>query len=166
MAMVLLCATGYSRGVPDIFDVIADETRRDILAVLLEAKSMKGRAGANGESSVSDIVTALGINQPTVSKHLKVLRESGLVTVREDGQHRYYSIETNPLEDVQDWLIPYLGGDVVAKDAATLAAVGLDPDQRAFAESLGKRVADVTNAVRQPVSWLKRDGGSISTGYN
>lgn len=150
--------------------MIADETRRDILAVLLEAASKSGASGqgqaAKGESSVSDIVTAISANQPTVSKHLKVLREAGLVTVREDGQHRFYKIDTNPLEDVQDWLITFLGGDAVAKDAATLAAVGLDPEQRAFAKSLGKRVASVTHAGRQPASWLKRDSGNITTGYN
>lgn len=163
--MVLLCGARYSGAMPDIFDVIADGTRRDILAVLLEQHSRMGQPGVSGESSVSEIVSELEISQPTVSKHLKVLRDCQLVTVREDGQHRYYRINTDPLEDVQDWLIPFLGGDHVAADAAALAAAGLADDQRAFAESLGKKVADVTNAVRQPMTWLRRDG-NISTGYN
>ena len=64
----------------DIFSVIADSTRRDILSVLLE------RRGTTGEASVSQIVDALGVPQPTVSKHLRTLRDAGLVTVREDGQ--------------------------------------------------------------------------------
>jgi biotin operon repressor len=71
----------------DIFDVIADGTRRDILQLLRE----RAAAGEHG-TSVSHIVTELGVSQPTVSKHLKVLREAELVTVREEGQHRYYSL--------------------------------------------------------------------------
>ena len=86
----------------DIFDVIADGTRRDILQLLRE------RAIANEHgTSVSHIVSELGVSQPTVSKHLKVLREAELVSVREEGQHRYYSLSTAPLDVVDDWLIPF-----------------------------------------------------------
>ncbi len=46
-----------------------------------------------------------------MSKHLKVLRDQGLVTVREEGQHRYYCIDTSPLEVLEDWLIPFLSAD-------------------------------------------------------
>ena len=87
----------------DIFDVIADSTRRDILQLLLR-RSKEGDAG----TSVSQIVADLGISQPTVSKHLKVLREAELVSVREDGQRRFYSLEVAPLEAVDDWLVPFL----------------------------------------------------------
>ena len=87
----------------DIFDVIADGTRRDILQLLLR-RSTEGDAG----TSVSHIVSELGISQPTVSKHLKVLRDAELVSVREDGQRRFYSIEVEPLEAVDDWLVPFL----------------------------------------------------------
>lgn len=141
----------------DIFDVIADATRRDILAFLRERSELGGTAGHTGESSVSEIVNALELSQPTVSKHLKVLRESDLVTVREDGQHRYYRLHSEPLEDVQDWLIEFLDGDEVAQDAATLAAVGLARDQRVFAESLGKKAAELNAAARRPLTWLKKD---------
>ena len=65
----------------DIFSVIADSTRRDILSVLLE------RRATTGDASVSQIVDALGVPQPTVSKHLRTLRDAGLVTVREDGRN-------------------------------------------------------------------------------
>ena len=88
----------------DIFDVIADGTRRDILQLLLDRAS----AGEHGGTSVSHIVSRLGISQPTVSKHLKVLRDAGLVSVREEGQHRYYSLSSAPLEAVDDWLVPFL----------------------------------------------------------
>ena len=88
----------------DIFDVIADGTRRDILQ-LLRARSGSGQQEG---TSVSQIVQELGVSQPTVSKHLKVLRDAELVSVREDGQHRYYSLATAPLEVVDDWLVPFL----------------------------------------------------------
>ena len=87
----------------DIFDVIADGTRRDILRLLLE-RSADGERG----TSVSHIVHELGVSQPTVSKHLKVLREAHLVSVREEGQHRYYSLAAAPLDEVDDWLMPFL----------------------------------------------------------
>lgn len=87
----------------DIFDVIADGTRRDILQLLLRRSSAE-----DAGTSVSLIVSELGISQPTVSKHLKVLREAELVSVREDGQRRFYSIEVGPLEAVDDWLVPFL----------------------------------------------------------
>src|SRR6187402_849156 len=99
----------------DIFDVIADGTRRDILRLLLE-RSADGERG----TSVSHIVTELGASQPTVSKHLKVLREAHLVSVREDGQHRYYSLSAAPLDEVDDWLVPFLGDDESSYGASTL----------------------------------------------
>src|SRR6478609_11839269 len=102
----------------DIFDVIADPTRRDILRVLLD-RNADGMHTA-GEISVSEIVATLELSQPTVSKHLKVLREAGLVSVREEGQHRYYRLDRGPLETLEDWLIPFVSSDAAA-DAATLA---------------------------------------------
>ena len=55
---------------------------------------------------MGDLVTELGISQPTVSKHLKVLRDHGLVTVREEGQHRFYHLDPAPLGEVSAWLSP------------------------------------------------------------
>jgi DNA-binding transcriptional ArsR family regulator len=57
-----------------------------------------------GEMSVGELVDALGVTQPTVSKHLKVLREGGLVGVREDGQHRYYHFDPEALADLYSWV--------------------------------------------------------------
>ncbi|WP_294568422.1 helix-turn-helix transcriptional regulator [uncultured Arthrobacter sp.] len=77
----------------DVFAVIAERTRRDILELLrTEGKS------------VGQLVGELGVSQPTVSKHLKVLREAGLVTMRAQGQKRFYSLESSPLLSVQDWI--------------------------------------------------------------
>lgn len=143
----------------DIFDVVADATRRDILAVLLERET--AAPDSNGEISVSEIVAALGLSQPTVSKHLKVLREAGLVSVREEGQHRYYRLDRGPLETLEDWLIPFMSSDAAA-DAATLAGVAasdgedLRAEQRAFASALGKAFAETAHQVSAVVAPIKR----------
>ncbi|ERK73410.1 MULTISPECIES: ArsR/SmtB family transcription factor [Leifsonia] len=125
----------------DIFDVIADPTRRDILRVLLDRHSESG--DGVGEISVSEIVSTLELSQPTVSKHLKVLREAGLVSVREEGQHRYYRLDATPLELVEDWIIPFTTADV---DAAALSAQ-LAEETREFASTVGKVLADTRHAV-------------------
>lgn len=129
----------------DIFDVIADPTRRDVLQVLLDQvlSTVDG-----GEVSVGEIVERMGLTQPTVSKHLKVLRDHGLVTVREEGQHRYYRLDAAPLEAVEDWLIPYLSADFDEDDADGEVSVysawsGVD-----VGEGIGRRVAEGTHQAR------------------
>jgi ArsR family transcriptional regulator, arsenate/arsenite/antimonite-responsive transcriptional repressor len=99
-----------------IFDVIADPTRREVLQVLLE-RQLAPDATTDG-ISVGEIVEKLGLSQPTVSKHLRVLRDTGLVTVREGGQHRYYSLDSAPLEEIEDWLVPFLASDAVGDTEA------------------------------------------------
>jgi ArsR family transcriptional regulator len=89
----------------DIFAVVADPTRRELLGILLRRRS---EPIASGDASVSELVAELALSQPTVSKHLKVLREAGLVTVREKGQHRYYRIEPDGLAGVGAWVAPFL----------------------------------------------------------
>ncbi|MDR9396171.1 metalloregulator ArsR/SmtB family transcription factor [Pontimonas sp.] len=91
----------------DIFDVLADDTRRDILLLLRqrEAGATRSDEGAlPGESSVGELVERLGLTQPTVSKHLKVLRDHQLVQVREDGQRRYYRLTSQALGPVRSFL--------------------------------------------------------------
>ncbi|WP_084154895.1 metalloregulator ArsR/SmtB family transcription factor [Agrococcus lahaulensis] len=100
----------------DIFSVIADSTRRDILGVLLE------RRATTGDASVSQIVEALGVPQPTVSKHLRTLRDAGLVTVREDGQHRHYAIVLAPFDEIDDWLMPFIFAEGEQEEASLGAA--------------------------------------------
>src|SRR5687768_9037016 len=80
----------------DTFTVLAEPTRRRILDALRIR-----------DSSVSELVEALAASQPTVSKHLKVLRETGFVSCRNDAQRRIYRLETQPLEAVDAWLEPY-----------------------------------------------------------
>jgi len=110
----------------DIFEAVADPTRRQLLESLLESTE----AGGPGELTVSELVEQTGLGQPTVSKHLKTLREVGLVEVREAGQKRFYSVTPEPLEEIEDWMINFLSldfeGDEVETDdlAHNLAGVG------------------------------------------
>jgi len=76
----------------DVFNAIAEPVRRDILAYL-----------ARDERAVSDVVEALGLNQPSVSKHLKVLRHVGLVDVRRDGRHAFYRANVAALRPAHEW---------------------------------------------------------------
>jgi ArsR family transcriptional regulator, arsenate/arsenite/antimonite-responsive transcriptional repressor len=88
----------------DIFEAIADSTRRQLLETLLGSHLV----GGSGELTVTELVEKTGFGQPTVSKHLKTLREVGLVTAREDGQKRFYSVTPEPLEEIEDWMINFL----------------------------------------------------------
>jgi DNA-binding transcriptional ArsR family regulator len=79
-----------------VFDVLAEPHRRRILDLLLE-----------GERPVGELVDAIGLSQPAVSKHLRVLRDAGVVDVRVDGQRRLYQLRPEPLREIDDWLTPY-----------------------------------------------------------
>ncbi|WP_295010459.1 helix-turn-helix transcriptional regulator [uncultured Microbacterium sp.] len=134
----------------DIFDVIADGTRRDILQ-LLRRRSADGDSG----TSVTQIVSELGISQPTVSKHLKVLREAELVTVREDGQRRFYSIEAGPLEEVDDWLVPFLADAYGESAPDVFGVVPPLPDSAAHAaEVVGRAAANAKHVVQTALKRL------------
>lgn len=78
------------------FDVLAEPSRRHILDLLLAS-----------ERPVGDLVIATSLSQPAVSKHLRVLRDAGLVSVRTDAQRRVYRVLLEPLRDIDDWLRPY-----------------------------------------------------------
>jgi DNA-binding transcriptional ArsR family regulator len=83
-------------GVVDVLDVLAAPQRRDILDLLRD-----------GEQSVSELIEALHLSQPNVSKHLRVLRDAGMVTVRPDGRRRLYGLRVEPLVELDAWLAPY-----------------------------------------------------------
>jgi DNA-binding transcriptional ArsR family regulator len=82
----------------DALAVIAEPTRRRIVDALRRS-----------ESTVSDLVTALGMSQPAVSKHLRVLREAGVVSARTAAQQRIYRLEPGPFRELDAWLAPYRG---------------------------------------------------------
>src|SRR3954470_20558269 len=81
---------------PSAFAVLAEPNRREILDLLRD-----------GERPVGDLVDALSVSQPTVSKHLRVLREAGVVEARVDGQRRLYRVRPEPLRELDAWLAPY-----------------------------------------------------------
>src|SRR4051812_26312730 len=80
----------------DAFNAVAEPRRRQILDVLVR-----------GERPVNDLVAVLGLAQPQVSKHLRVLRQVGLVDVRDEGRQRMYRLNGQPLKPIHDWLEKY-----------------------------------------------------------
>jgi len=147
----------------DIFDVISDATRRDILALLL-----KCAATAAPELRVSDLVAQTRLSQPTVSKQLKVLRDAGLVSVREDGQHRYYRLDTTPLASLGAWLqgfVPPAAGTGSSSRSSAQAASTPPPvdahsvlpeDIRAVAAQAGAAAASALFRIQE--TWTDLSG--------
>ena len=156
----------------DIFDVVADSTRREMLQILLENLET-----GSGEMSVSELVARTGLSQPTVSKQLKVLRDAGLVGVREDGQHRLYRLDPTPLEELEDWAIPFLsvnfpGGlddagqerlfaaaDEVVTAAATSVGSAAATTVFQVTQAFGDLQSTTKDAVRNTVSRLRKSSG-------
>ena len=131
----------------DIFDVIADPTRRQLLTALRDSLATGG--AGDHEIEVAEFIEALGVTRPTVVKHLGILREAGLVIERTDATKRYFALDASPLEELEDWLVPFIGigghGDYAKEldeasgfDSAVFAAwSGAD-----VGESIGRQLAD------------------------
>ena len=79
-----------------VFDVVAEPNRRRILDLLRD-----------DPRAVGELVDALALSQPAVSKHLRVLRNAGVVEVRARGQQRVYRLRPEPLQEIDEWLAPY-----------------------------------------------------------
>lgn len=86
----------YITVMANTFEVLAEPRRREILDLL-----------RGGERVVGDLTDRLALTQPAVSKHLRVLREAGLVDVRQDAQRRWYRLRPEPLLEIESWLAPY-----------------------------------------------------------
>lgn len=80
----------------DVFQALADPSRRLIVEALLA-----------GEQQVADVVAKSRIHQSGVSRHLRILHESGFVSVRPDGQRRFYALRSEPFRELEGWLTPY-----------------------------------------------------------
>ncbi|MFC8041115.1 ArsR/SmtB family transcription factor [Paenarthrobacter sp. NPDC057355] len=104
----------------DVFAVIAEATRRDILVSL-----------RSGDKAVGELVEELAASQPTISKHLKVLREADLVSMRAQGQKRFYALNPKPLAGVAVWLETF---DVGPAAPAAVAPAAPSPAAPAAAE--------------------------------
>jgi len=95
-ALTGICALEYIRSVESVFEIIAEPNRRAILSLLVSS-----------EQSVGEIERQLGMPQPTVSKHLRVLREAGFVESTVDAQRRLYRLKPEPFHEVEAWLAPF-----------------------------------------------------------
>lgn len=80
----------------DVFQALADPTRRRIVEAL-----------RTGEQQVGDVVASAGVHQSGVSRHLRILLESGFVSMRPDGQRRLYALRPEPFREIEDWLTRY-----------------------------------------------------------
>jgi DNA-binding transcriptional ArsR family regulator len=105
----------------DVLDVLAEPQRRRILDLLRE-----------GERPVGELASELRLAQPSVSKHLKTLREAGLVAMRPDAQRRLYRVDAAPLRELDAWLEPYrrMWADNLDALAAHLDTMPDDPEER------------------------------------
>src|SRR6478672_10420200 len=121
----------------DVFAVIAEATRRDILVSL-----------QSGDKAVGELVEELEASQPTISKHLKVLREADLVSMRAQGQKRYYTLNPKPLAGIATWLQAFDVGPAATADAAA----ALHPEAGPAAVPEGLAAAVPQPAVPQPVA--------------
>lgn len=131
----------------DVFAVIAESTRRDILVSL--------RAG---DKAVGELVEELAASQPTISKHLKVLREADLVSMRAQGQRRYYALNRKPLEGIAEWLGTFDVGTPVPAQVSVSAVVqaAVPASAPATAEFVG------VPAAAAPASVLARESAELS----
>ena len=111
----------------DAFNAVAEPRRRQILDALAE-----------GEQPVNDLVRLLGVTQPAMSKHLRVLREVGLVQVRDEGRRRIYRMNADRLQPIHQWLARYQAAwnerldrlDAVLEDLTEEGTDGHDDEQR------------------------------------
>lgn len=127
------------------FEALSDDTRRRILVHLLEL---------DDESNVGQLVEALEMSQPTISKHLKVLRDSGLVTVREEGQRRFYRLDPKGFADAVTWITRF------APVVAPTPEVGRAGDEgfkstRAAADRIGSPQPSAS-------PWVRTFGGKVA----
>lgn len=121
----------------DVFAVIAEATRRDILVSLRE-----------GDKAVGELVQELEASQPTISKHLKVLREADLVSMRAQGQKRYYTLNPKPLAGVASWLETFDVGAAATTEPARAAEPRRQPV--AVPDSLAAAVTATPSAAPVP----------------
>jgi DNA-binding transcriptional ArsR family regulator len=95
-ALTCICSVEYIKRVESVFEIIAEPNRRAILSLLVSS-----------QQSVGEIERQLRMPQPTVSKHLRVLREAGFVESTVDAQRRLYRLKPEPLREVDAWLAPF-----------------------------------------------------------
>lgn len=126
----------------DVFAVIAEATRRDILVSLRK-----------GDKAVGELVQELEASQPTISKHLKVLREADLVSMRAQGQKRYYTLNPKPLAGIASWLETFGVGASAPAPAPAMSAApspARTPDHRL--QTVPDTLAEAATSAPAPAS--------------
>jgi len=138
----------------DVFAVIAEATRRDILVSL-----------RSGDKAVGELVEELDASQPTISKHLKVLREADLVSMRAQGQKRYYALNPKPLAGVADWLGTFDVGPRAAAVVSSPAAQILEGKTEQAAETAAPSPVPAAASTARPAAAAvpgASEGGQLS----
>ncbi|MFF1382069.1 ArsR/SmtB family transcription factor [Arthrobacter sp. NPDC058288] len=138
----------------DVFAVIAEATRRDILVSL-----------RSGDKAVGELVEELDASQPTISKHLKVLREADLVSMRAQGQKRYYALNPKPLAGVASWLETFDVGPRAAVVSSPAAQILEEKTVQASEAATPSPVAAAAGTVRPSGSAAvpgASEGGQLS----
>ena len=124
----------------DVFAVIAEATRRDILVSLRK-----------GDKAVGELVQELEASQPTISKHLKVLREADLVSMRAQGQKRYYTLNPKPLAGIASWLETFdVGAAAPATGDSAAPSPARTPDHRL--QTVPDTLAEAATSAPAPAS--------------
>ena len=118
----------YTKTVESVFEIIAEPNRRAILSLLVLS-----------EQSVGEIERELGMPQPTVSKHLRVLRDAGFVEATVDAQRRLYRLTPEPLQELDAWLAPFRRFWSAHVDALERHLDRLDPSPRTKKKTRRKR---------------------------
>lgn len=150
--MVLPAIARYPEGMTDIFDVIADPTRRLLLSALRDRVDFG--AGAASEAELSELVDAADATRPTVVRHLGVLVEFALVSARTDGRQKFYRLTAEPLEAVEEWLVPFV---VLSESVPAQAAPGeASPAFAAWSgadvgETIGRAIAERSHQARSVI---------------
>jgi len=130
----------------DVFAVIAESTRREILMALRD-----------GDKAVGELVQELEASQPTISKHLKVLREADLVSMRAQGQKRYYALNPGPLAGVASWLGTFDG--VAPAEPAVTAPVSAPAPAPAADAASAAAPAEAPGSLAEAVTGTPSDNG-------
>jgi len=140
--------------IDEVFSALAEPTRRKIIEAL-----------KNEPKAVGSLVTELEISQPTVSKHLKVLREAQLVSMAAAGQRRIYSIDTSALEDLVHWCadlvpVPEAEDQLVERpgNANAQLATAANPTAQQISRSVGRGLEQVTGRAQEFLERLPRFG--------
>lgn len=153
--MLLPGARRYPVAMTDIFDAIADPARREILRVLRERLDVEDAAAR--EATAAQLSTELGLTPAVIARHIGVLDSVGLLVIRTEGQKRFFSLESTPLDELEEWLVPFFGTEIhyaVASDdgsSAVFAAWSGADVSTSIGGSIGRAFATGSHQARAAI---------------